>query len=131
MIHLQFDFVLNLSVLVHLNNARCSRLRNHRQSIVEALEGVNFNALALVAIHFASVVFPNGLLVRRDLHDFRPALLKENVSIWQDRRVVNRADFHFPFHRAIRRDDGEPSRRIVRAQHAPRRAGLFCAELKQ
>jgi hypothetical protein len=42
-------------------------------------------------------VIPDGLLVRGDLDDLRPALLEENVSVRQDPRVMNVADLQLPY----------------------------------
>ena len=76
LVQLELHLALNLAVLVHLDDAARAGLGDHREAVLDALEGVHLDALALVAVHFAGVVFPHDLLVRRDLDDFLKALLK-------------------------------------------------------
>jgi hypothetical protein len=42
---------------------------------------------------------------------------------------VNGTDLHLPFHRAIRRDDGELAGGIIRSENASSGAGLFGDEM--
>jgi hypothetical protein len=80
------------------------------------LEGVDLDGATGVGL--GRVVFPNDLAVGLNFLDAGPALLQEDISIGQQRCVVDGSHGNLPLDRAIGGDDGEASGGIIGGEDA-------------
>src|SRR5580765_6204529 len=95
-VHLEFDLVPDFALFVYLNDSSGTRFGDHGETVFHALKRMDLNALALVAVHFGGVVFPNNPLLRGHLDYLGPALLEKDVAVGQDRSVVDGSDRDLP-----------------------------------
>src|SRR5436190_116959 len=96
-VDLELDLAVQLAVPIDLDDAAGAGFGDHDLAALQRLERVDFDLLALVAVHGSAVVGPDGLArLRIDLGDLRGPLLNHDVAIRQDMNVMDAAPRHLP-----------------------------------
>ncbi len=102
MVDCEFNFFVDLSRAINLDDPCGAGFRDHYVSIFKCLKSVYFDAMAFVAIFLGRVVRPDDLLgLAINLRDAAHALLHQNVAVLQYLDVMNTTPRHFPTDAAL------------------------------
>jgi hypothetical protein len=110
---------------VDLDESGRAGLGDQGSSVGEALEGMDLDTFAAIAIAGGGVVLPDELLVGAEFDDLGPAFLEEDVSVGQHPGVMDGADGMFPLDPAV--GPRMAMRLVESSAPSTRRGGPVCS----